>query len=72
VIVTSDNPRTEDPERIFADIRAGFARLERAAFIPDRATAVAEAVMESSSPERDTRITRSSERNGSIWTTANW
>ena len=31
VIVTSDNPRSEDPERIIAEIMAGVARAERGA-----------------------------------------
>ena len=26
VILTSDNPRTESPEQIFADVKAGFAK----------------------------------------------
>jgi UDP-N-acetylmuramoyl-L-alanyl-D-glutamate--2,6-diaminopimelate ligase len=45
VIVTSDNPRTEDPERIFTDIELGikgqFANYE---LIPDRGAAIAKAV----------------------------
>ena len=40
VIVTSDNPRTESPEAILADIRAGLARPESAAFVVDRAHAI--------------------------------
>jgi UDP-N-acetylmuramyl-tripeptide synthetase len=44
-IVTSDNPRTEDPAQIFADIEAGikdvFTNYE---VIPDRAAAIAKAV----------------------------
>ena len=43
VIVTSDNPRTEDPDRILQDVRAGFARPKQALFVPDRAEAIAEA-----------------------------
>jgi UDP-N-acetylmuramoyl-L-alanyl-D-glutamate--2,6-diaminopimelate ligase len=34
VIATSDNPRTEDPERILADIEQGLGKLERVA--PER------------------------------------
>lgn len=43
VIVTSDNPRTEDPARIAQDIRAGFADPKRALFVADRGEAIAEA-----------------------------
>ncbi|RJE90774.1 UDP-N-acetylmuramoyl-L-alanyl-D-glutamate--2,6-diaminopimelate ligase [Paenibacillus sp. 1011MAR3C5] len=48
VIVTSDNPRTEDPDRIMADIAAGLAEQEmepsRCLFIPDRRAAIQKAV----------------------------
>ena len=44
VVVTNDNPRTEDPARIIADIRAGFAHPDRANWVNDRAEAVALAV----------------------------
>ena len=36
LIVTSDNPRTEDPARIMQDIRAGLADPDRALLITDR------------------------------------
>lgn len=42
-IVTSDNPRTEDPARILQDIRAGFVDPKRALFVADRGEAIAEA-----------------------------
>ena len=42
-ILTSDNPRSEDPLRILADIRAGL-RTDRYEEIPDRADAINKAV----------------------------
>ncbi len=44
VIVTSDNPRTEDPQQIFADIMPGFANPGAVSVVPDRPAAVAMAV----------------------------
>jgi UDP-N-acetylmuramoyl-L-alanyl-D-glutamate--2,6-diaminopimelate ligase len=47
VVVTSDNPRSEDPEQIIAEVMAGVARAERSArvrSIADRAQAIDEAV----------------------------
>jgi UDP-N-acetylmuramoyl-L-alanyl-D-glutamate--2,6-diaminopimelate ligase len=46
-VVTSDNPRTEDPEAILADIRQGFDRPMDAAWIADRREALAYAARES-------------------------
>jgi UDP-N-acetylmuramoyl-L-alanyl-D-glutamate--2,6-diaminopimelate ligase len=43
VIVTSDNPRTEDPDRILDDIEAGMARREHRRIV-DRRDAIAEAL----------------------------
>jgi UDP-N-acetylmuramoyl-L-alanyl-D-glutamate--2,6-diaminopimelate ligase len=43
-IVTSDNPRTEDPQKIIDDIMAGFSSTERAAAEPDRYAAIEKAV----------------------------
>ena len=56
-VVTSDNPRSEDPEQIIAEIMAGVARVERAGqrsqrkpgappvrSIADRGAAIAEAI----------------------------
>ncbi|MDO8446077.1 MAG: UDP-N-acetylmuramoyl-L-alanyl-D-glutamate--2,6-diaminopimelate ligase [Deltaproteobacteria bacterium] len=43
VIVTSDNPRTEDPMRIIEDIKAGMTE---ARVIPDRREAIREAIRE--------------------------
>lgn len=46
VFVTSDNPRSEDPEQIIAEILTGFAGDDRARVIvePDRATAIHRAI----------------------------
>ena len=44
VLVTSDNPRTEDPERIMADIREGFERPDEVEWIADRRQAIREAL----------------------------
>ncbi len=43
LIVTSDNPRTEDPASIMKAIRGGMSRAEHARFIADRREAIAEA-----------------------------
>jgi len=40
VIVTQDNPRTEDPNKIEADILTGFSRMEDVGVIPDREEAI--------------------------------
>ncbi len=40
IVVTSDNPRTEDPETILNDIRAGFTAPEKAAWIVNRKEAI--------------------------------
>ena len=46
IIVTNDNPRTESPEQILADIRSGFSTsgLSRAVELPDRREAIACAI----------------------------
>ena len=46
IIVTSDNPRSEDPEQIIADIAAGFSQARTPAPVlePDRAKAILFAV----------------------------
>ncbi|MGB5720302.1 MAG: UDP-N-acetylmuramoyl-L-alanyl-D-glutamate--2,6-diaminopimelate ligase [Woeseiaceae bacterium] len=44
VVVTSDNPRDEDPLAIIDDIISGLSRLESATIIEDRAAAIAWAV----------------------------
>jgi UDP-N-acetylmuramoyl-L-alanyl-D-glutamate--2,6-diaminopimelate ligase len=44
VLVTDDNPRSEDPAQIVADIRAGFAKPEAAEFVHGRGDAIARLV----------------------------
>ncbi|WP_028696614.1 UDP-N-acetylmuramoyl-L-alanyl-D-glutamate--2,6-diaminopimelate ligase [Pseudomonas cremoricolorata] len=44
VLVTDDNPRSEDPAQIFADIRPGFARASEALFVPGRGAAIAQLI----------------------------
>ncbi len=42
--VTSDNPRSEEPQQIIADILTGIPDLQRVNVIADRATAIREAI----------------------------
>ena len=49
VIVTDDNPRTEDPSIIFSDIRRGFERPEKVGFEHNRAQAIRQAIQDASS-----------------------
>jgi len=44
VIVTNDNPRTEDQEQIFGDILEGFENAESVIITPDRKQAIQQAV----------------------------
>jgi UDP-N-acetylmuramoyl-L-alanyl-D-glutamate--2,6-diaminopimelate ligase len=47
IFVTSDNPRTEDPQRIIADIMEGFGRGRRQVHAePDREQAIRRAIQE--------------------------
>ena len=45
VIVTSDNPRSEDPQKIIADILAGIGRLSEVQVEADRNEAIKSAVL---------------------------
>jgi UDP-N-acetylmuramoyl-L-alanyl-D-glutamate--2,6-diaminopimelate ligase len=49
VVVTSDNPRTEDPEQILADVVAGIPASVEPFVIGDRATAIRHAIREAKS-----------------------
>jgi UDP-N-acetylmuramoyl-L-alanyl-D-glutamate--2,6-diaminopimelate ligase len=44
VLVTDDNPRTEDAARIFDDIRAGFTSADSVAFVAGRGQAIAQII----------------------------
>jgi UDP-N-acetylmuramoyl-L-alanyl-D-glutamate--2,6-diaminopimelate ligase len=44
VIVTDDNPRTEDPQQIIADILSGIDSLASLQVVPERADAIARAI----------------------------
>ena len=44
VVVTSDNPRTEQPQAIISDIVAGITRKERLVVEPDRKKAISQAL----------------------------
>jgi UDP-N-acetylmuramoyl-L-alanyl-D-glutamate--2,6-diaminopimelate ligase len=47
VVMTSDNPRTEDPQAILEDMKAGLQHPARARVIEDRGAAIREAVQQS-------------------------
>ena len=66
IVLTDDNPRTEDPLQIIADIKAGIGAA-RCEVVPDRRAAIAHALQRArrpatwcSSPARATRPPRSS------------
>ena len=44
VVVTDDNPRSEDPAQIFSDIRAGFASADKVTFVAGRSAAIAQII----------------------------
>ena len=49
VVLTNDNPRTEDPQQILGAIRGGLRHPDAASTIPDRAEAIAHAAREAAS-----------------------
>ena len=51
VIVTDDNPRTEDGDAIVADIVAGFAKPDAAIVLRDRRAAITRAINEASAAD---------------------
>ncbi|MBW7472917.1 UDP-N-acetylmuramoyl-L-alanyl-D-glutamate--2,6-diaminopimelate ligase [Marinobacter sp. M216] len=51
IIVTDDNPRSEDPAAIASDIVAGFSEPERASVIHDRAEAIRSAIQMASADD---------------------
>ena len=51
IIVTSDNPRTENPDLIIADILDGFEDLDNVKSITDRKEAIKQAIEEASANE---------------------
>lgn len=51
VYVTSDNPRSEDPDRIIADILTGLPDLDRVKVLADRKAAIHTAIKEASSKD---------------------
>ncbi|AJO80503.1 UDP-N-acetylmuramoyl-L-alanyl-D-glutamate--2,6-diaminopimelate ligase [Pseudomonas sp. MRSN 12121] len=44
VLVTDDNPRTEDPLQIFDDIRVGFSAVDKVDFVAGRGPAIAQLI----------------------------
>lgn len=48
IVVTSDNPRHEEPEKIIEDITKGFASMKNVEIIIDRRTAIQKAITQAS------------------------
>nr|WP_298171680.1 UDP-N-acetylmuramoyl-L-alanyl-D-glutamate--2,6-diaminopimelate ligase [uncultured Pseudomonas sp.] len=51
VLVTDDNPRTESPQQIFSDIRAGFSAPDNVQFIHGRGQAIAQLIAAASADD---------------------
>ena len=51
VLVTDDNPRSEDPLQIFDDIRAGFKDASKAEFVAGRGAAIAQLIASASADD---------------------
>lgn len=51
VLVTDDNPRSEDPVQIFEDIRAGFLAVDKVEFIAGRGPAIARLIASASADD---------------------
>lgn len=51
VLVTDDNPRTEDPAQIFDDIRAGFSAAQKVEFMAGRGLAIARLIASASADD---------------------
>jgi UDP-N-acetylmuramoyl-L-alanyl-D-glutamate--2,6-diaminopimelate ligase len=51
VLVTDDNPRTEDPALIFDDIRSGFAAVDKVEFVAGRGLAIAQLIASASAED---------------------
>lgn len=51
IIITNDNPRTEDPNQIVQDIMAGFGHPERVRIVLDRAKAIAQGIQSASTSD---------------------
>lgn len=51
IIVTDDNPRTEDPKGIVKDIISGFTNTQEVSVVHDRATAIRQAISKTAASE---------------------
>ncbi|RMM43286.1 UDP-N-acetylmuramoyl-L-alanyl-D-glutamate--2,6-diaminopimelate ligase [Pseudomonas corrugata] len=51
VLVTDDNPRSEDPLQIFDDIRAGFSAVDKVTFVAGRGQAIAQLIASASADD---------------------